>query len=242
MRLLDFGVRLVSVNQNALQNIERAYRVCYQSDSEGGDSANFVRSKMAMGHLSPLEHESITMEFTVDRGVTHELVRHRIAAYAQESTRFCNYERGRFGGGISVIKPSFFDPDAEKIPTLIPTMCVENGHVSLIEDPAYFTYMSPFDVWFLTCLWCEWGYLTLIRMGRSPQEARTVLPNSTKTSILVTYNLREWRHVFELRSLGTTGKPHPQMKEVMDKALIIASSAVPAVFDDLYDALRGLDK
>jgi thymidylate synthase (FAD) len=93
--------------------------------------------------------------------------------------------------------------------------------------------MNEWDVWNLVCQWCEWGYNTLIEMGAKPQEARSVLPNSLETRIFTTFNLREWRHVFKLRALGTTGKPHPQMVEVMEPLLIEFKNSFPVFFEDL---------
>lgn len=133
-----------------------------------------------------LIHETLSVEFTVDRGVTHELVRMRDCSFAQESTRYCNYSKGKFGNEITVIKPCFWNEDTE-----------------------------VFNEWKMGCEESEKSYFILLNEGATPQEARDVLPTSVKADIIMTTNIREWVHILELRALGTTGKPHPQMEEVM---------------------------
>jgi len=234
-----------------LDIIEGAYRICYASEPEG-DSEEFIRNKMRLKHFSPLEHCSITVDFIYDRGVSHEKVRHRLAAFSQQSTRYCNYNSGRFGKEITVIKPSFFDSNA------IPTHTFNfpqpeyncNYDCEKCNDENCFKWnlnasesninlgVNKFDMWFLACRYAEWFYINLIEMGATPQEARSVLPNSLATKIRVTANIREWRHILELRALGTTGKPHPQMKEVMLPLLNKFVKLYPAFFEDLDPKLH----
>lgn len=133
-----------------------------------------------------LIHETLSVKFTVDRGVTHELVRMRDCSFAQESTRYCNYSKGKFGNEITVIKPCFWNEDTK-----------------------------VFNEWKMGCEESEKSYFILLNEGATPQEARDVLPTSVKADIIMTTNIREWVHILELRALGTTGKPHPQMEEVM---------------------------
>ena len=133
-----------------------------------------------------LIHETLSVKFTVDRGVTHELVRMRDCSFAQESTRYRNYSKGKFGNEITVIKPCFWNEDTE-----------------------------VFNEWKMGCEESEKSYFILLNEGATPQEARDVLPTSVKADIIMTTNIREWVHILELRALGTTGKPHPQMEEVM---------------------------
>lgn len=155
-----------------------------------------------------LVHEDLTVKFIVDRGVSHELVRHRVSSFAQESTRYCNYGKS---DEITVIAPCFWDPDNSK------------------------DFRDPLNIedWEKAMLKCEEMYLSLIKRGATPQEARSVLPNSLKTEVVMTANLREWRHFFKLRALGTTGKPHPQMVEVALPLLEECKRLIPVVFDDL---------
>lgn len=135
------------------------------------------------------KHAWYSIHFVCDRGVTHEMVRHRDASFAQESTRYCNYSKGKFGNEITVIEPMFWDNDSEE-----------------------------YRLWWLDCKHSEETYNSLIGCGATPQEARSILPNSLKTEIVITAQVYEWRHIFNLRVLGTTGAPHPQIKEVMNPA------------------------
>jgi thymidylate synthase (FAD) len=151
------------------------------------------------GHHSVLEHEKVTVRFIVDRGVSHELVRHRIASYSQESTRYCNYNQDRFGKEITVIEPWFFRP----------------------------TETAGYQTWKAACEGCERAYFELLEGGATPQEARSVLPNSLKTEVVMTANLREWRHFLQLRCAKDA---HPQMKEVAIPLLFWFSEQMLAVF------------
>lgn len=189
--------------EDILKKIERVARVCYKSEDKitNGSAEKMVRSLIKSGHEAMLEHYSFSVLFICDRGVSHELVRHRIASFAQESTRYCNYGKS---GEVSFIKPMFFAEDS-------------------IE----------FDNWCDSMMEAEKIYLNLVEIGWKPQEARCVLPNSLKTEIVVTANLREWRHFFKLRAVGTTGAPHPQMRELTVPLLQELKKRVPVVFDDL---------
>lgn len=133
------------------------------------------------------KHLTHTVKFICDRGVSHELVRHRPCSFAQESTRYCNYSKDKFGQEITVVRPCFFEP-----------------------------YTMQYKIWEEACYNAENAYFDLIANGASPQEARDVLPNSLKTEIIVTATEQEWQHIVNLRAKGTTGKPHPQMVEIME--------------------------
>ena len=186
-----------------LKQIEMCGRVCYKSESRITDNSaeTFVRGIIRRGHEAVLEHYSITVKFICDRGVSHEIVRHRMASYCQESTRYCNYSRGDFGGEITVIKPCFLE----------------------VGTPGY-------DMWASACSEAESSYFELLNYGCSPQEARAVLPNSLKTEVIMTANLREWRHFLKLR---TSPAAHPQMREVALMLLHIFHAEVPVLFDDI---------
>ena len=189
-----------------MKNIERAKRVCYKSEDKITDESykDAVRDLIARGHDAMLEHGSISVIVACDRGVSHEIVRHRLASYAQESTRYVNYSKDKFGHEITVIEPCFFTPGT-----------------------------CAYDEWAAGCEAAEKAYFKLIELGRSPQEARDVLPNSTKTEIVITMNPREWRHFFKLRACGQSGKPHPQMLEIAVPMLNAFKSKFPELFDDL---------
>lgn len=191
-----------------LQHIEKIGRTCYKSENaitEDGESAKkFVKMLINNHHEAMLEHSSLSVRFVVDRAFTHELVRHRLSSFAQESQRYCAYNKDKFGGEITFIEPYFFCDNIEK-----------------------------YSIWQNACHVAEDAYLELIRLGAKPEEARTVLPNSTKTDITITANYREWRHILNLRAAGTTGKPHPQMIEIMIPLLNELQRKIPIVFDDI---------
>lgn len=205
MRVIKAGFHILSPvdGQKILKSIEEAGRVCYKSEEKiTEDSAEkFVAGIIKRGHEAVLEYEAIRVKFIVDRGVSHEIVRHRLAAYCQESTRYCNYSKGKFGEEITVIEPCFWDKDSD-----------------LMKD------------WRSAMRMAENHYLGLLHQGASPQEARSVLPNSLKTEVVMTANLREWRHFFKLR---TAPAAHPQMREVAIALLKEFQKLVPVVFDDI---------
>ena len=194
-----------------LQHIEKIGRVCYKSEdriTDDGESAKkFVKMLISNGHEAMIEHSSLSVKFVVDRGVSHELVRHRIASFAQESTRYCNYSKDKFGNEITVILPCFFD----------------TGMGILSNSLVY-------QEWKLACEYAEERYFNLLKMGATPQEARTVLPNSLKTEITITANYREWRNFFKLR---TAEASHPQMREVTIPLLKELKTLIPIIFDDI---------
>lgn len=189
-----------------LGHLEQAARTCYKSEDKcSPDSARKLLSRIVrLGHESVLEHISVTVRIVCDRGVTHELVRHRICAFSQESTRYANYAQEKFGNEITVIRPYFW-----------------------AEDDTRYT------IWRETMQACETAYLKLIEAGASPQEARSVLPNSLKTEIVTTTNVREWRHIFRLRCDKAA---HPQMRQVMVPLLQAFHERIPLLFDDLAES------
>ena len=185
-----------------LKKIEAAGRTCYKSEGKVTDISYipFIVKLIQSGHESVLEHEKVTIRLICDRGVTHEIVRHRIASYSQESTRYCNYMKDQFGGEITVI------------------------------DPSLFMTGDQLSWWRHAVEVAEAMYEKLIKSGLSPQIARGVLPNSLKTEIVITYNLREWRHFFRLR---TSERAHPQMREITIPLLRRFKELIPIVFDDI---------
>ena len=168
--------------QAVLKHIELCGRVCYKSEDK-------------------ITGTSAAVKFICDRGVSHELVRHRLASYCQESTRYCNYSKDGFGGEITVIWPYF----------------LAKGSTAMQH-------------WAWACRQAEASYFNMLTFGCTPQEARSVLPNSLKTEVVMTANLREWRHFFKLR---TAPAAHPQMRELAIPLLRRMQEMVPVVFDDL---------
>lgn len=190
------GTGALAVEQ-MLALVERAGRTCYKSEERigPGTAERFVRMVIERGHESVLEHASISVLFVIDRGVSHELVRHRLCAFSQESTRYCNYGKT----DVSFVRPPFW---AEGEPEWV--------------------------AWEHTMRVCERAYLDLLALGSKPEEARSVLPNSLKTEIVVTANLREWRHILRLRAAP---KAHPQMQQVMRGLGVALAVAMPCVFE-----------
>lgn len=210
-----------------LNTIETAYRICYRSDPSDNRDA-FIKSKISIGHESPLEHANISVIITTNRGVSHEIVRHRIASYSQESTRYCNYSKDKFDNQITFIRPEWCSEailgawDQHRYEDLLKAESLPGSGISKYEVS-----------WLRDCLTTESNYLQILTEGYSPQQARDVLNNSVATKIMVTMNVREWRHFFKLRALGTTGKPHPEMQQFTIPMLCEFKKSIPIVFDDL---------
>lgn len=189
--------------------IEQFGRICYKSEDKITDNSaeQFIKMLIRLGHESVLEHISCSFKIITDRGISHELVRHRIASYSQESTRYCNYK----GKPISFVKP-----------------------ISL-------EYNTPeFDIWHKNCVDCAIAYNELVAKGTKPQIARSVLNTSLKTELVMTCNLREWRHFIKLR---TDPKAHPDMQYLANEILSALYKYFPVAFSDLYNnstALKGM--
>lgn len=200
----------IQSNYNNLDLIERAGRVCYKSDiPDDIEKRNkFIASRIRDAHESVLEHSMLTVKFICDRGVSHELVRHRLCAFSQESTRYCNYS-----GGVTFIIPPWVDIE----PGIYPR-----------EDAYSITYTD--DFWLDSLYAAEARYKELLHCGWTPQQARSVLPNATKTELFMTANYREWRHILKLRIEKAA---HPQMRELMQPLLIELKENIPVIFDDI---------
>ncbi len=194
MRIVSPSATLLSLTPNAEQLIERCGRVCYKSEDKitPDSAAEFITRIIKNGHHSVLEHASATILFICDRGVTHELVRHRLVSYSQESTRYCNYGKAtKFDKNITVIQP--------------PGLGEPEQH----------------GMWIDACMCAERVYMTLTKNGVSPQIARSVLPNCLKTEIATTANLREWRHILALRT-SNAAHPQIREIMVMAARLLVA--------------------
>lgn len=192
--------------QKMLEKIKQVARTCYKSEGriKEGSAEKMVKALVNSGHEAMLEHASVTVKFVVDRGISHEIVRHRMASFAQESTRYCNYSKDDFGSEITFIIPDYLEYKSE-----------------------------GWNIWKESMKQSEDAYFKMLDFGLSPQQARAVLPNSTKTEIVMTANLREWRHFFKLRAEGVTGSPHPQMLEVAVPLLQDMQKLIPVIFDNI---------
>lgn len=205
MRIIEPGYEILTgIDGDAiLKRIEQIGRVCYKSEDKiTQDSAEkFVKGILLRGHESVIEHENITVKFICGRGISHELVRHRIASFSQESTRYCCYANDKFGNELTFIKPLFWKDEHSK-----------------------------FSLWLDVMNFIETRYMMLIEFGAKPEEARSILPNSLKTEIIITSNLREWRHILKLR---TSPKAHPQMHQLMIPLLKELQIRIPIIFEDV---------
>ena len=207
MKIIEPSIELINAPsyETLLSTIETAGRVCYKSEDkiQEGSAEKFIAGIIKRGHEAVIEHGVITVKFICDRGVTHEIVRHRIASYCQESTRYCNYSQDKFGGEITVIRPCFLTEGTKK-----------------------------YELWYHACDYAESAYFNMLIYGCTPQEARSVLPNSLKTEIVMTANIREWRHFIKLR---TTEGAHPQMRQVACMLANKLAEMYPIFFSDLVE-------
>lgn len=224
------------------KKIERVGRTCYKSEDKitEDSAAKFISGLVKRQHEAMLEHASMTVKFIVDRGVSHEMVRHRMASFAQESTRYCNYSKDKFGGEITFIEPLWFqDGSFEKAKSSVLRM--KNGDMTLEEwdkchkDKELMNKIWEYMGWYDSCSDAELQYKDFIdKYHWTPEMARSILPNSLKTEVIVTANMREWRHILNLRAAGTTGKPHPQIAEVMVPLCGELAEYMPELFNDIY--------
>lgn len=206
----SFEILSVMSEGQELSLIEVAGRVCYKSEDKitPTSSQQFCQRLTKLGHESVIEHSAMMVKFIVDRGVSHELVRHRLCAVSQESTRYCNYK-----GGVTYVIPPWI-----KLPA------------GEYDDDFDVDILSPEErTWYIAMVNDEIDYKILLSSW-SPQQARSVLPNSLKTEIVVTANFREWRHIFKLR---TSKAAHPQMREIMIPLLKEAKQRIPVIFDNI---------
>jgi len=192
-----------------MADLEKWARLAYKSEEKigPGTAEKMIRNlltKKPIPHESPIEHHVMTARFITCRGMTHEMVRHRLASYTQESTRYCNYSKGKFGSQITVIEPHG----------------IKN-------------HQFRYNEWKEAMADAERHYFNLINMGEKPQIARGALTIDLKTEIIMTCNLRQWMHVFRLR---TDSAAHPQMQELMGMLYDQVSAKLPVIFPPKYIA------
>lgn len=213
------SVEIMHITSEPLHLIEAAGRTCYKSENktDGTYAAaeKFAAMILKRGHESVIEHCSATVRFICDRGVSHEIVRHRLASYSQESTRYCDYQAGH----VAFVIPPWVHAEAgEYDKDSFADLLIDHG-----DD-------NDSSAWLIAMDTCEMMYKELRNLGWRPEQARSVLPNSLKTEIVMTANLREWRHFFKLR---TAAAAHPQMREVACPLLAQFRAAMPVLFDDV---------
>jgi thymidylate synthase (FAD) len=199
MKIVEQSYQIEWMTEQPYLAIERIGRTCYKSEDKiTADSAiKFVEMLVKRGHLAMIEHASLSVRFVTDRGVSHELVRHRIASFAQESTRYVNYGNA---GECTFVRP------------------IWHGQSD-----------APDALWLIACQDSESSYLRLLQLGQTPQQARQVLNNSTKTEIIITANFREWRHFLKLRAVEKAA--HPQMRALTIPLYQELRRNMPEIFD-----------
>lgn len=202
-----------------LMSLEDAGRTCYKSeDTITKDSFRpFIEKIIRSGHESVIEHGMLSVRFVCDRGITHELVRHRLCSFSQESTRYCNYSKAKFNNELTFIIPKW-------------TSINPGVYTDIDRMRSLFSIDDAETIWLESMFSAEQWYNTLIEHGWSPQQARDVLPISLKTEIVMSANFREWREIFRQRAASSA---HPQMRELMCPLLAEVKEKIPIIFDDL---------
>ena len=212
MKIIEPGYEILTPidGKEILKTLEKVARTCYKSEEKiaEGTAEKMAAMLIKNGHEAMIEFFDITVKFTHNRGFSHELVRHRLCSFAQESTRYCNYSQDKFGNELTIIKPYWFDRVSQKTR-------------DTWSDQIYAAELTYF------------GLLEALKIdGIQPQAqaARDVLPNALKTEINIKANLREWRAIFKLR---TAPAAHPDMRRVMTPLLMELKAKIPVIFDDI---------
>lgn len=205
MKLIESSYEILPFNHKALQRLELIGRISHLSHStiedEEESAERFVSARKKEGHDTIMEFDDITVVFTCDRAFSHELVRHRLLSFMQESQRYCNYSKGKFNAEITFIRPWWLHEG-------------DKGYEDFVKS----------------CQNAEDAYFDLLNDGWTPEQARGVLPNATKTVIAAKGNLREWHHVLKLRTDITA---HPDIRKEMTYLCMELKQLIPVVFDDI---------
>ena len=236
MKIIDPTFEFVHVlsREDAYRIMATAARNCYRAELNATPKTDeeTVEKIMRLGHLSVIEHVGVTVNIICDRGVTHELVRHRLASYSQESSRFCNYGAEKFGRELTFIRPS---QCSEQMLGQHTINWGKEGLVGIREQGPINPELFPGDnVFFWNMAIAERDYMDLLDCGWTPQQARAVLPNSLATKIAMTANLREWIHVFRLRC---DLPAHPDMRATMKPIMLAMLDQYPSVFQGVHNWL-----
>mgnify|MGYP003288824193 CR=1 FL=1 len=234
MKLINSSVQILDeINEaEVISKIVKVARTCYKSEDASTPDKDkaLVKRLIQSGHEAMIEHYSISVKFICDRGVSHELVRHRMASFAQESTRYCNYSKDKFDNELTFICPNWLNCEEMQhyvnIANIDNKAIYEMGHDENLQliDRAKCSFIYDMSN-------SEHGYLFQIKCGWLPQQARSILPNAIKTEVNMTTNLREWRHFFKLRCATAA---HPDMRVLALDLLKQMYIAIPTVFEDLY--------
>lgn len=212
MKIIEPNVEILSnINgDEILKHLELCARNCYKSESnitEDTTSAiKMINKLIELDHTAMLEHFNITIKLLCDVGTYKDLTRHRHCSFAIESTRYCNYSKGKFGNEIYVIKPCNMD---------------ENSGI-------YHTWLKAMND-------MERAYMQMAEIGATPDQLRMILPHSTAASVILTANIREFRHIFNLRCAKAA---HPSVRQIMLMTLNEFHNKIPVLFDDLYEQFK----
>ena len=204
MKIVDPWIQVEEYDSvKIMKNIERACRTCYRSEGNITEDSykKLITNCINRGHESVLEHEKITIRLTCDIGVYKDLTRHRMASFAIESTRFCNYSKGKYGNELTFMRPSNMEEGSE-----------------------------IYNIWYKTMEMIEKSYLEMAEKGAKADQLRMMLPHSTKADVIMTANIREWRHIFKLRCAPAA---HPSVQEIMIMLLNEFRKKIPVLFDDI---------
>lgn len=224
MRFIEPSFKILSedfTRENVLSRIEIAARTCYKSEDKicEGSAVKMLNNLIKRGHEAMIEHApNLSVRFICDRGVTHELVRHRLFSFAQESTRYVNYKNK----GMQFILPEWIQGKEREY--------LLNGDIDYLTDLEELLTYSDTMSFVGACVDMSMAYDQLIENGWTPQRARAVLPNCVKTEIVVTGNVREWRNCFKLRTEQTA---HPQMREIMIPLIFKLNEDIPELWEDI---------
>lgn len=217
MQIIEPSVKIITPlhGLELLAFIEDCGRTCYQSYDSSNELGNMTRMLIKNGHESVLEHFSITIKAVMDIGAYKDLTRHRHASFSIESTRFCNYSRGKFGKELKFIDP-----------------CNIKKYDDTIRDVSFTEpfYTNEYKLWYNTMSFIEKQYLKMSSLGMKPDQLRLILPHSTAAEVCMTANLREWRHILKLR---TAKAAHPSVRQIMLIILNKFKEEIPIIFDDI---------
>lgn len=212
VKIIEPSVEIVSeINSDKmLKQIEKCARNCYKSESniteDTTSAVKMIGKLIEMGHTAMIEFADVIVNLHCDVGVYKDLTRHRHCSFAIESTRYCNYSKGKFGNEISVIKPCNMD---------------ENSGI-------YHTWLKAMND-------MERAYMQMAEIGATPDQLRMILPHSTAASVMMKANIREWRHIFNLRCAKAA---HPSVRQIMLMTLNEFHNKIPVLFDDLYEQFK----
>lgn len=228
MKIIDPLIMVEDYNpQKILKNLERACRTCYRSENLITEDSykKLLKNCITRGHESILEHEKITIRMICDIGVYKDLTRHRFGSFSIESTRYCNYGKDKFDNEIKFIKPVFYTK------TWIDRQY--EGSARSIEE-------NKSEIWYHTMEDIEKRYMDMTKIGCTPDEMRMILPHSTAAEVTMTANIREWKHILDLR---TKQMAHPAIRQILIPLLLKFKQDMPEIFDSIeYDTNFPQDK